>query len=380
MPDKHAILSASGSHRWLECTPSAMLEARVQDMGSPYAAEGTVAHEIAATFLEGKPVSNLILEDSDVYSPAMLDHADAYRDFVQEQLAEAKKDDPMATLLVERRLDFSDYVPEGFGTGDAVIVSDGMLRVIDYKYGQGVKVEAHGNSQMRLYALGALSEFGYLYNVEKVSTTIFQPRLGWIDTEILTTEELLAWGQHVKEIAAIAAKGEGDRKAGAHCKFCKVADRCPVLAAYQLETVARAFDEPEELSDSEIAEIVLKKKDFEGWLKRICDYALNQAIYHNVSFPGMKLVAGTSRRTITKPAELVAYCVNHQLAKESQLYKPRELITLGDLEKLIGPKIVAMELDEFIKKPEGKPTLVSVKDKRPEWSAEKSIIKQFEED
>lgn len=380
MPDKHAVLSASGSHRWLECTPSAMLEAKVQDMGSPYAAEGTVAHEIAATFLEGKPVSNLILEDSDVYSPAMLDHADAYRDFVQEQLAEAKKDDPMATLLVERRLDFSDYVPEGFGTGDAVIVSDGMLRVIDYKYGQGVKVEAHGNSQMRLYALGALSEFGYLYNVEKVSTTIFQPRLGWIDTEILTTEELLAWGQHVKEIAAIAAKGEGDRKAGAHCKFCKVADRCPVLAAYQLETVARAFDEPEELSDSEIAEIVLKKKDFEGWLKRICDYALDQAINHNVSFPGMKLVAGTSRRTITKPAELVAYCVEHQLAEESKLYKPRELITLGDLEKLIGPKKVAKELGEFIEKPEGKPTLVSVKDKRPEWSAEKSIIKQFEED
>ena len=142
MPDKHAVLSASGSHRWLECTPSAMLEARVQDMGSPYAAEGSLAHEIAAAFLEGEPVSNLILGDSDIYSPAMLDHADAYRDFVQEQLAEAKKDDPMATLLVERRLDFSDYVPEGFGTGDAVIVSDGMLRVIDYKYRQGVKVEA----------------------------------------------------------------------------------------------------------------------------------------------------------------------------------------------------------------------------------------------
>ena len=379
MPDKHAILSASGSHRWLECTPSAMLEAKVQDMGSPYAAEGSLAHEIAAAFLEGEQLCHIIYEDP-AYSPAMLDHADAYRDHVMEELAEAKKDDPMATLLVERRLDFSDYVPEGFGTGDAVIVSDGMLRVIDYKYGQGVKVEAHGNSQMRLYALGALSEFGYLYNVEKVSTTIFQPRLGWIDTEILTTEELLAWGQHVKEIAAIAAKGEGDRKAGAHCKFCKVADRCPVLAAYQLETVARAFDEPEELSDSEIAEIVLKKKDFEGWLKRICDYALDQAVNHNTTFPGMKLVAGTSRRTVTKPAELVAYCVEHQLAEESKLYKPRELITLGDLEKLIGPKKVAKELGEFIEKPEGKPTLVSVKDKRPEWSAEKSIIDQFEED
>ena len=379
MPDKHAILSASGSHRWLECTPSAMLEAKVQDMGSPYAAEGSLAHEIAAAFLEGEQLCHIIYEDP-AYSPAMLDHADAYRDHVMEELAEAKKDDPKATLLVERRLDFSDYVPEGFGTGDAVIVSDGMLRVIDYKYGQGVKVEAHGNSQMRLYALGAISEFGCLYNVEKVSTTIFQPRLGWIDTEILTTEELLAWGQHVKEIAAIAAKGEGDRKAGAHCKFCKVADRCPVLAAYQLETVARAFDEPEELSDSEIAEIVLKKKDFEGWLKRICDYALDQAVNHNTTFPGMKLVAGTSRRTVTKPAELVAYCVEHQLAEESKLYKPRELITLGDLEKLIGPKKVAKELGEFIEKPEGKPTLVSVKDKRPAWSAEKSIIDQFEED
>ena len=379
MPDKHAILSASGSHRWLECTPSAMLEARVQDMGSPYAAEGSLAHEIAAAFLEGEQLCHIIYEDP-AYSPAMLDHADAYRDFVQEQLAEARKVDPVATLLVERRLDFSDYVPEGFGTGDAVIVSDGMLRVIDYKYGQGVKVEAHGNSQMRLYALGALSEFGCLYNVEKVSTTIFQPRLGWIDTEILTTDELLEWGQTVKEIAAVAAKGEGDRKAGAHCKFCKVADRCPVLAAYQLETVAKAFDEPEELSDSEIAEIVLKKKDFEGWLKRICDYALDQAVNHGAAFPGMKLVAGTSRRAITKPAELVKYCVDHQLAEEDRLYKPREIITLGELEKLIGAKKVAKELGEFIEKPEGKPTLVSVKDKRPEWSKENNIIKAFEEE
>ena len=379
MPDVHALLSASGSHRWLECTPSAMLEARVPDQGSPYAMEGTIAHEIAAcTLLNEKPPEGI--GDHPSFTQSMIDHAEDYRDYVMEQLAEAKKDDAMATLLVERRLDFSDYVPEGFGTGDAVIVSDGMLRVIDFKYGQGVKVEAHGNSQMRLYALGALSEFGCLYNVEKVSTTIFQPRLGWIDTEILTTEELLAWGQTVKEIAAVAAKGEGDRKAGTHCKFCKVADRCPVLAAYQMETVAKAFDEPEELTDSEIVEIVLKKKDFEGWLKRICDYALDQAVNHGAAFPGMKLVAGTSRRAITKPAELVAYCVEHQLAEEDRLYKPREIITLGELEKLIGAKKVAKELGEFIEKPEGKPTLVSVKDKRPEWSKENNIIKAFEEE
>ena len=380
MPDKHAILSASGSHRWLECTPSAVLEARVQDMGSPYAAEGTLAHEIAALFLEGdEPLPYSIYEDP-AYSPVMLEHAADYRDHVMEQLAEARKTDPMATLLVERRLDFSEYVPEGFGTGDAVIIADGMLRVIDYKYGQGVKVEAAGNSQMRLYALGALSEFGFIYNVEKVSTTIFQPRLGWVDTEVLTTDELLAWGRHVKEIAAIAARGEGEKKAGPHCKFCKVADRCPALAAYQMETVSRAFDEPDELSDLEIAEILLRKKDFEGWLKRICDYALDQAINHGASFPGMKLVAGTSRRTITKPDELVRYCVDHQLAEENKLYKPRELITLGELEKLIGAKKVAKELGAFIEKPEGKPTLVSVKDKRPEWTAEQSIIKQFEEE
>ena len=379
MPDVHATLSASGSHRWLECTPSAMLEARVPDQGSPYAMEGTIAHEIAAcTLLNEKLPEGLT--DHPSYSPSMLDYAEDYRDHVMEQLAEARKDDPVATLLVERRLDFSEFVPEGFGTGDAVIVSDGMLRVIDYKYGQGVKVEAHGNSQMRLYALGALSEFGFLYNVEKVSTTIFQPRLGWIDTEILTTDELLAWGQKVREIAAIAAKGEGERKAGTHCKFCKVADRCPVLAAYQLQTVAKAFDEPDELSDAEIAEIVLKKKDFEGWLKRICDYALDQAVNHGAAFPGMKLVAGTSRRTITKPAELVKYCVDNLQVEEDRLYKPREIITLGELEKLIGAKKVAKELGAYIEKPEGKPTLVSVKDKRPEWSAEKNIIDQFEED
>jgi len=379
MPDKHAILSASGSHRWLECTPSAVLESRVPDPGSPYAMEGTIAHEIAACMLLGEDPPEGI-GDHPSFTRAMVDHAEEYRDFVMEQLAEARKTDPMATLLVERRLDFSDYVPEGFGTGDAVIVADGMLRVIDYKYGQGVKVEATDNSQMRLYALGALSEFGFIYNVEEVSTTIFQPRLGWIDTEVLMTEALLNWGRYVKEIAAIAARGEGEKKAGPHCKFCKVADRCPALAAYQMETVSRAFDEPDELSDSEIAEILLRKKDFEGWLKRICDYALDQAINHGAAFPGMKLVAGTSRRTVTKPDELVRYCVDHQLAEENKLYKPRELITLGELEKLIGTKKVTKELGEFIEKPEGKPTLVSVKDKRPEWTAEQSIINQFEEE
>ena len=241
-------------------------------------------------------------------------------------------------------------------------------------------MEAQGNSQMRLYALGALSEFGYLYDVEKVSTTIFQPRLGWIDTEVLTTDELLDWGQKVKEIAAIAIKGEGERKAGPHCKFCKMADRCPALAAYQMQTVAKAFDEPDELSDSEIAEIVLRKKEFEGWLKQICDYALDQAVNHGKAFPGMKLVEGMSRRTITKPDELVRYCVDQLAMEESRLYKPRELITLGELEKLLGAKKVAKELGAYIEKPEGKPTLVSVKDKRPEWSAEKSIIDQFEEE
>src|SRR5690606_2558332 len=346
---KHAILSASGAHRWLNCPLSARLEEHFPDEPSTYAEEVTKAHKLA----EG-----ILLDKIDEPAPdEMFEHVSRYVEVVLEKLT------PGADLYVEQRLDFSPWVPEGFGTGDAVIVSDDVLEIIDLKYGKGVQVDAEGNPQLRLYALGAYNQFGMIYNFDRVRMTIVQPRLDHVSTEKLSLKELLQWGEEIKPIAQKAFKGEGEFNPGPHCRFCRARRSCRARAEANLQMARFEFRKPELLSVEEVAEILAQAEELAAWAKDVKDFALSQAYLHGVKIPGFKVVEGRSTRKITDDAELAKRL-------EAEGYDPYKKVmkTLTELEKTVGKKRFAELADGLIVKPPGKPTLVEETDKRPEIS------------
>lgn len=356
----HAILSASASSRWLHCTPSARLERKFPDASSPYAEEGTQAHAYAERFL------NLFLKTGKT-SVAIKDNAEMqeavqiYVNICVEKINEARTASPDAQIKVEQRLDFSRWVPEGFGTGDMVMVSDKYFEIVDLKYGKGVPVSAVNNSQMRLYALGMYEAFGYLYGADEVRMTIVQPRLDSVSTETITVKDLLAWGEEVKKKAKIAFAGKGDFCAGNHCRFCKARNTCRVHAEYELKNVKEDL-QTAELEDFEISDILLRAKSIKSWLDGLEAYALGKAL-DGYEWPGMKLVGGRSTRKITD-SKLAAYQLLNAGFGAEVIYKPKELKSMTELEKLCGKKMFSELMSGVIEKPPGKPTLVSADDKR----------------
>jgi len=375
MPDTHAILSASGAHRWLACTRSARIEAELPDNAGAAAAEGTLAHEVAEQRLKNLLTKEPITIKLDEIDAEMQEAVDRYVDTCMEKINEAWRESPDAEVHVEERLDFSEWVPEGFGTGDMVIMSDEYIEVIDLKYGKGVPVSAVGNPQMRLYALGLYAKYGTLYGADKVRMTIVQPRLDSISSDELTVKELLAWGNDVVEPKAqLAWKGKGDFVAGDHCRFCKARATCRKLAEYELEGV-KEDTRPAQLTDIEIAEIVQRADDIKKWLTSVEEFALQQAL-DGTEWPGLKVVAGRSVRKITdveRAAELLTS------GGYTDIYKPQELKTLTALEKLVGKKKLADILADVIDKPAGKPTLVPESDKRPPMEIEAAAAKDFDD-
>lgn len=360
MSRKHAFLSASASHRWLVCTPSAKLESQFPDKGSPYAAEGTAAHALAEETLRGFLAGGDGIVKSE--NAEMREAIQLYVDACIEKIIAARKSSPDAKVLVEERLDFSEFVPEGFGTGDLVIVSDGGLEIVDLKYGKGVRVAAEKNSQMMLYALGALTAYGFLYDISKVRMTIIQPRLDNISSYELTEEELLRWGEKARTIAEKAMAGEGEFKPGEHCRFCKARTVCRAYAEEMKSHIKDDFAPGSELEDFEIADIVLHAKEVKNWLDGIEAYAMGKAL-SGTKWPGLKLVAGRSTRKIVDEAAAAEQLL---AAGIEDIYKPASLKTLTALEKLCGKTRFAEILGANITKSAGKPTLVPGSDKRKE--------------
>lgn len=363
----HALLSASSAHRWIHCTPAPYLEAQHPDSTSDAAAEGTAAHELAEHKLRQhldqptpRPVSEWDSEEMD-------DYTDQYADHVMAELQRAREVDKAAFLAIEERLDFSHIVPDGFGTGDALIVSDDTLTVVDLKYGKGVEVSAEGNPQMRLYALGALATYGVIYDIEQVRMVIFQPRLGNVSVDEITVDELTTWAEGVVRPAAEKAiAGEGELKAGDWCRFCRHATQCPALAADMFapvpttgELVPEAPD-PDTLTDDQIATIVAHAGELKKWLTKVESYALAQAT-EGRSYPGLKLVEGRSVRKYTDE-DAVTRAVE---AAGEDPHKPREVLGITAMTKLLGKKRFQELLGDYVHKPEGKPTLVPDSDKRP---------------
>lgn len=362
MPTKHAFLSASASHRWLNCPPSAKLCESLPDQTSSFAQEGTDCHELCAYLVEkaiGKDVKDPT-ENLTYYNAEMQNCAEEYCSYVLEQLEEAKKycADPM--VFIEQRLDFSRWVENGFGTGDCLILADQVLQIIDYKHGLGVLVESDHNSQMMCYALGALEAFDGIYDIDRVTMTIFQPRRDNISTWSCTKEELLKWADEVlAPTAALAYEGKGEFKAGEHCQFCKVKATCRKRAEFNLELAQYDFAMPDTLDEMEIAAILEKVDQLIAWGNDIKDYALVQA-QAGTHFDGWKIVEGRSNRKFTDEAAVAT-------AVTEAGFDPYEKKLLGitAMSSLLGKKQFDELLGGLVYKPPGKPALVPESDKRP---------------
>lgn len=334
-PNTHAILSASSSHRWLNCNPSARLEQEFADRETDAAAEGTAAHALcehklrrALKMRSKKPISPYDCDEMDAYT-------DAYVEFVMEALAEAKQECKDPLVLIEQKLDFSCYVPDGFGTGDCLIVADKLLHIIDFKYGQGVLVDAEQNPQMMLYALGALRLFDSLYDITEVSMSIFQPRRENVSTWTISVDDLLDWAENtLKPKAELAFKGEGEYTPGSWCQFCKAAVKCRARAEAKLQLARYEFAMPPLLSDEEIEDILLKLDDLTKWANEITAYAQDAAVNHGKVWRGFKLVESRTNRRYTDE-QAVAQAAN--AAGYHDIYK-KSLIPITEMERLMGKK------------------------------------------
>ena len=363
MPDQHSLLSASGAHRWLNCPPSAVLESREPDTSSAAAEQGTAAHALAEWKLRrALHQAPAFKPESDWIDTEMEHLTDDYVAFVQEHISIARETCGDPQVLIEQRLDFSHIVPGGFGTGDAVIIAEPTLQIIDLKYGQGVLVEAEQNPQLMLYALGALHAFGSLYDIETVAVTIYQPRRGNVDTWETSVAELEHWAEtEVKPKAELAAAGEGEFCPGSWCQFCKITPTCRARAEANLQLAKLEFAPPAKLSDVEIAEVLTRIPQLKTWAADVEAYALSKAVNQGVVFEGFKLVAGRSVRKYSSETDVAAAA---EAAGYRDIYD-RKLITLTAMEKLMGKPTFNEILSDLVTKPAGKPTLVPVSDKRP---------------
>lgn len=363
-PEVHSILGASAADRWMHCTPSARLTESMEDEGSIFAAEGTAAHELC----EWKVRKALKMRAgtrpaSEYWTDEMEECSDDYRDYIMDLVGEAKKTCKDPITLVEQHLDFSCYVPDGFGTGDFLLVADKTLNVVDFKYGRGVAVYADHNPQMMLYSLGAMNLFDCLYDVETVTMTIFQPRLQSVSTWSIKAKELYLWAEEkLKPKAELAAKGEGEFISGSWCRFCKARNTCRARAESFFELARMEFQPPALLSEEEVAEVMEKADELSKWASDVMAYAQAEAIENGKHWNGYKLVEGRSVRKFTNEKAVEAAAKD---AGYSDIYN-KSLITLTAFEKLMGKEIFKEVLGAYVTKPAGKLTLVPVSDKRPE--------------
>ncbi len=366
---KHALLSASGASRWLACPPSARLEEQFPEVSSEYAEEGSLAHTIAErklkkTFIDTINASDYdasieVLKSHELYSPEMDGYTDMYLNYIA-QIMYGYPSRPY--IVVEGKLDFSEYVPEGYGTADCIIIFSNIMHVSDFKYGKGVPVSAENNPQMMLYALGAYQKYSLVYPITKIKMAIIQPRLDEISEWELTVTDLLQWADGIKPIAQMAYEGKGEFRPGEHCRFCRAKAKCRARAEHNLELEGFRKALPPLISNAEVGEYLSRAQDLVKWIKDLEAYAL-EAILKGEDVPGWKVVEGRSNRVITD-IEAAFERLKANGYPEEMLYE-RKPITLTAIEKLVGGKKKFEELlADYVEKPQGKPTLVPESDKR----------------
>jgi hypothetical protein len=375
----HAVLSASGSYRWMACPPSVKLEAQFPDTKSEFAAEGSFAHELAECRLRARLDKEVPdeakLHVSEFYNQELSDAVNEYVDYVV-RLVQSYSE--QAIIQVEERFSFTDYVPEGFGTADFAGIdgSTGVMDIVDLKFGKGVAVSAENNSQLRCYALGVYQNLGWLYDVHTVRMHIVQPRLDSISVDEMTLQELLDWGTN--ELAPAAARawnGEGEFKPGDHCRFCRARHQCRARAESALTLAEFDFKKPELLSDEEVSGILLKANQLQAWASDLQSYALSTA-EQGKQWPGWKLVEGRSNRRYVNHDAVAKTLVDAGI-DEALIYE-RSLLGITAMEKTLGKKTFGELLKELVIKPQGKPTLVPEADKRPVYSPTATAAADFQ--
>jgi len=381
----HAILSPSAASRWLACTPSARLELTFPENTSEAAEEGTLAHSLAELILSyrlkrlkrykyEKQLAKI--KDNELYDETMLDYVEQYADYVLEQYNAALATTPDAQIILETLVDLSEYVPEGYGTVDVRIIGDSTLRLIDLKYGKGVRVSAQGNKQLRLYALGALRECDFLYDIDTVELTIYQPRLDAITTDTLAVTELNTWAKLELFPRAMAAfDGTGEHTPGEHCRFCKARGVCKALASANLEIDKYENKTPHLLSDEEIADILDRAEGLKNWLTAVEDYAVTQASNHGKEWPGYKIVEKGTKRKYSDEAGIITALTEAGFNADD--VAPRGLLALTNLEKKIGKVAFREHATPRITKPKGAPTLAPLSDPRPLFDANARAAQDF---
>lgn len=360
----HAKLSASGSHRWLACPYSATVADKYPQQDTPFTREGTIAHEVAEATVRGSSIP----PDLPGCDAEMIRHAEAYRDYIQSLTTDE------SYVLLEQRVDFSLWVPDGFGTADCLVITGKTMDVVDYKYGQGVPVSAVENPQMKLYGLGAVNEYGFIYDIETVRMHIFQPRLDNISVFELSMEELLKWGKEVlKPGAEKAAAGLMEMHSGEHCRFCPHAGRCPELASYcQSMPIGTA---PDSLTPAEIAALLQQEPVISIWLKKVKELALSQAM-NGDTIPGYKVVEGRAGNRKWVDELKVAEALRAAgVAQED--FTTLKLLSPAEMEKSLGKKRANELLCSLIERSSGAPTLVPESDKRPAYDRKAEVINDF---
>ncbi|MGF0019320.1 DUF2800 domain-containing protein [Sporofaciens sp. SGI.106] len=417
MPEVHALLSASSSKQWLNCPPSARLQENFPNESSVYAEEGTFAHSICEYKVK-KYLHERVRrpQSEEFYTEELEQSTDAYYEFVVGLIEEMKRNGCEPLVLVEERVDYSHIAPSGFGTADMLIIGHdaegrGILHICDYKNGKGVFVDANHNSQMMLYAIGALHAYGYIYPIEIVRMSIIQPRLDNISTYECSREELEAWGESIKPTAKMAYEGKGEQKAGDWCRFCRAKPVCrtckeealslcreefldldagafavdpraapseveesDTTAPYTPDRSAPTFKQPGLVSLDELTEILPTLNRISTWIESVFAYISSEAINHGVPIKGYKVVEGRSKRVFTDTKAVVATAAQNGY---TDLYK-QQLISLTEFEKMMGKKKFAELLGEYVAKPPGKLALVPESDPRPPVDLSNGVTEEFE--
>lgn len=372
-PSEHAVLSASSANRWLHCPPSVRLSEGYMDKASVFAMEGTSAHELCEYKLRsglGMEAENPT-ENLDFYNTEMEECAEGYATYILELVEKAKENCSDPVVMVEQRVDFSRYVPEGFGTADCIIIADETLNIVDYKHGKGVEVSAEDNPQMKLYALGALELFDCLYDISKVQMTIFQPRLSNVSVFVMDKADLLNWANdELTAKAELAFEGKGELCCGEWCKFCKAKSNCKERARVNMEMAQYEFRKSSLLTDKEVVEILRRIDELTSWASDVKNFALEQAV-RGKQWPGWKVVEGRSNKKYTDEGAVA------QVVKNAG-YNPydEKIMGITNMIKMLGKEKFNELLGDFVERPHGKPTLVPEDDNRLRMNTAKEDFKE----